>query len=88
LGCVLYELAFGKRAFEDDKATVEYAESRTLNLPSEDLGNWNDRSKTLVKQTIGSWLALDDILRPPADQCSTIMSKIKEETQEHRMEEV
>lgn len=67
MGCILYELAVGRRAFENDYAVLEYRLSRSPPVVLLDDGFSSDEKDT-IKNNIAFMLQLDPSLRPSALQ--------------------
>jgi serine/threonine protein kinase len=66
LGCILYELAVGKRAFEAEWVTVEYAKSGELpDIPLDQ--NFDQEEKESFQKTVTQMLNFDASLRPSAN---------------------
>jgi len=78
LGCVLYELAFGKQAFLDDWNVREYVQSKELDLPFDSLSNWDDFSKDMLKTTLLNTLNTYHFIRVSAEQFQDMMGKFIE----------
>lgn len=65
MGCILYELAIGKRAFNDDLATKQYeTSSSSLNIVLDE--GFNDKCKTNITENIDRMLNVDFRSRPSA----------------------
>jgi serine/threonine protein kinase len=68
IGCILYELVFRKRAFQNDWAVMNYALTKTsLQLPSEFLDERNSSGISRILVILNAMLHLDPILRPSAE---------------------
>ena len=65
LGCILYELTVGHRAFTDDFHTLQYCSSQKplLIVFGDDIG---DGFKEIMERNIRTMLQIDYALRPPA----------------------
>jgi serine/threonine protein kinase len=66
MGCILYELAAGQRAFNNDWATHEYKMSTGswLNVPFDEY--FSDQCKAMIGRNIALMLQIDSTLRPSA----------------------
>jgi len=65
LGCILYELSVGQRAFNSDYATLQYKESgRTMKVILDE--GFSDRCKETVTRNIVIMLQIDFSARPSA----------------------
>jgi serine/threonine protein kinase len=73
MGCILYELAVGRRAFENDYSILEYRLSRNPPIVSLD-DNFSNDEKDTIKKNITVMLQLDPSLRPSALQQSDFSS--------------
>jgi len=74
MGCILYELAFGKKAFEDDWEARKYAQSNnSLQYPVDGLSSWDPTSKEALAKLLDRMLDRIAILRPTASNLSDIV---------------
>jgi serine/threonine protein kinase len=77
MGCILYELAFGKKAFEDDWQARRIAESdKSLEYPVDSLGSWDPTSKEALAKLLDRMLDRMAIMRPTASNLSDIFEKL------------
>lgn len=68
MGCILYELAVGKKAFAGDNATREYKWSEPITVTLDE--HYSDRCKQNITKSIVSMLKVDPTLRPSAQKLS------------------
>ena len=65
MGCILYELAIGKRAFSDDLATLRYkTSSSSLNIVLDE--DFSSKCKESITENIVRMLKVDFLSRPSA----------------------
>jgi len=65
MGCILYELAVGKKAFRSDWSVLELRQSRTKFTVMLD-DTFDDEGKHYLSQHISSMLEIDPFSRPAA----------------------
>jgi serine/threonine protein kinase len=77
MGCILYELATGRKSFRNDCATLYYAKSRTMPDISLD-GGFNDQDKESITSYAVIMLLLNPTSRPSSTDNSLTISKLPE----------
>lgn len=66
MGCILYELAVGRKAFSNDWATWNYTVSQGINFEIPLDENFSDACKVPIAKNITRMLAIDPQSRPSA----------------------
>jgi len=64
LGCILYELVVGSKAFSHDFATLQYAQGNEVELQFPQLWHFDSRAQSLAMSLVYTSLETDWWLRP------------------------
>lgn len=87
MGCILYELAVGRRVFKDDWAASEYKKSSgTLEIHLDE--NFSSQCKETITTHIMCMLQIDSTLRPSATYFLEEFSKNFQTTHIHHIAQV
>jgi serine/threonine protein kinase len=80
LGCILYELAVGRKAFANDYRIIEYITTKQRPEISLTLPEFDERLAVYIPQLLSALLEIDWWLRPSAREVLQIINTLLEDT--------